>query len=241
MKKTCFLIVSLLIICCIGWSFDAIAAKYNPVVEKAQKRLTELGYNPGPIDGKMGKKTTNAIRNFQRDSHLALTGALNEETIQKLGLNLQEKEADKEKTPGVTPSVDSLTGSIQIDGKPRTIVEKGKKIGEAAASGAKITIDISKDKTSIEKVTISLDAIKLNIKGATFQKQAQLSGIKIAYYGPFPITKGNFETTKGSMIKGRFTSPAEVQGTIHLFFDYSSEGKKLKIDLGKWDWNAKGQ
>ena len=55
-------------------------------VYKVQKRLTELGYNPGPIDGIMGGKTINAIVNFQKDNGLAENGKINEETMNKLGI-----------------------------------------------------------------------------------------------------------------------------------------------------------
>ncbi|MEM7426899.1 MAG: peptidoglycan-binding domain-containing protein [Pseudomonadota bacterium] len=39
-----------------------------------QTGLSELGYDPGPVDGKMGQKTEDAIRDFQRDRALIPTG-----------------------------------------------------------------------------------------------------------------------------------------------------------------------
>ena len=57
-----------------------------PTIEQVQQRLKELGYNPGPVDGKIGKKTENAIRQFQQDHDLSVTGELDEETENKLGL-----------------------------------------------------------------------------------------------------------------------------------------------------------
>lgn len=49
-----------------------------------QKRLNDLGYNPGPIDGKFGKKTADAIKKFQEENNLAPTGTINNETVLKL-------------------------------------------------------------------------------------------------------------------------------------------------------------
>jgi hypothetical protein len=49
-----------------------------------QKRLNELGYNPGPIDGKFGKKTAEALKKFQEENNLAPTGTINNETVLKL-------------------------------------------------------------------------------------------------------------------------------------------------------------
>lgn len=45
-------------------------------VFEAQNRLTQLGYNPGPIDGAFGSKTARAIRAFQRDNGLRVDGWL---------------------------------------------------------------------------------------------------------------------------------------------------------------------
>lgn len=91
MEKMKFFTISLLIGCYIGWSLDVIAATYDPVIEKAQIHLMELGYNPGPVDGKMGKRTARAMKNFQRDNNLEITGTLNEETLRKLDVNFQFK------------------------------------------------------------------------------------------------------------------------------------------------------
>jgi peptidoglycan hydrolase-like protein with peptidoglycan-binding domain len=56
---------------------------YN-MVSRAQEELRELGYNPGPIDGIMGPRTRQALRQYQRDYNLSATGTLNTATRQKL-------------------------------------------------------------------------------------------------------------------------------------------------------------
>lgn len=93
MKKGYVLMtISLCILCCVGWSFcAAFAAPYDQAVFDAQKRLTELGYNPGPVDGMMGQKTETAIKNFQKDQGLAITGKLDEGTKQALSQDNIEK------------------------------------------------------------------------------------------------------------------------------------------------------
>jgi len=45
-------------------------------VERAQRQLQKLGYDPGPIDGRMGAKTTQAIRLYQADMQLPADGEL---------------------------------------------------------------------------------------------------------------------------------------------------------------------
>ena len=47
--------------------------------------MTELGYEPGPADGIMGKMTKKAIKNFQKDNDLPPTGKIDNDTKNKLG------------------------------------------------------------------------------------------------------------------------------------------------------------
>lgn len=49
-----------------------------------QQRLTDLGYKPGPVDGKAGLRTINALKKFQHDHKLPATGALDAETMLEL-------------------------------------------------------------------------------------------------------------------------------------------------------------
>jgi peptidoglycan hydrolase-like protein with peptidoglycan-binding domain len=39
-----------------------------------QKRLRELGYDPGPVDGQVGPRTTTAIQTYQERGGLAVDG-----------------------------------------------------------------------------------------------------------------------------------------------------------------------
>lgn len=49
-------------------------------VREAQAALKALGYEPGPVDGKMGKRTAAALRAFQQNSGQAVTGTITVET-----------------------------------------------------------------------------------------------------------------------------------------------------------------
>jgi len=55
----------------------------NPV-KRVQIGLEELGYNPGPSDGLMGSQTREAIRQFEKDNKLEVTGKLSDELLKKL-------------------------------------------------------------------------------------------------------------------------------------------------------------
>ena len=47
---------------------------------EVQRALTRAGYDPGPVDGKLGKKTRSAIKAFQRKSGLTADGVVGEKT-----------------------------------------------------------------------------------------------------------------------------------------------------------------
>ncbi len=55
-------------------------------VRQVQAKLKELGYKPGSVDGAWGKKTETALKKFQEDVGISVTGKLDEETQEKLGL-----------------------------------------------------------------------------------------------------------------------------------------------------------
>ena len=77
----------LLILACFS-VFHVEAAQPNASVKLAQKHLKILGYEPGQADGLWGKKTVEAVKSFQRDSGLDVTGKLNDDTIQQLQIQV---------------------------------------------------------------------------------------------------------------------------------------------------------
>lgn len=101
MKTKQMIMLSLIVVWCLSWAGQTFAAEYDPLVKKAQQKLTELGYDPGPADGKIGKKTVAAIKSFQQDNALQVTGELNDLTQKKLGI--------AEETT-ILPNPGSLTG-----------------------------------------------------------------------------------------------------------------------------------
>lgn len=52
----------------------------GPQVRDLQRRLTELRYSPGPVDGIFGPMTEQAVRAFQRDSGLVVDGIVGPRT-----------------------------------------------------------------------------------------------------------------------------------------------------------------
>lgn len=53
-------------------------------VRSAQQALQHQGFDPGPIDGVMGPRTSAAVRDFQQKENLTVTGQLDAETRARL-------------------------------------------------------------------------------------------------------------------------------------------------------------
>jgi murein L,D-transpeptidase YcbB/YkuD len=49
-------------------------------VEEVQRALAAAGFDPGPVDGRMGKRTKAAVKEFQRRNNLTADGIVGERT-----------------------------------------------------------------------------------------------------------------------------------------------------------------
>lgn len=49
-----------------------------------QRRLSELGFDPGPLDGIRGRQTINAVKKYQQSMHLAVDGIVGPNTLRAL-------------------------------------------------------------------------------------------------------------------------------------------------------------
>ena len=67
---------------------QAALGAYDGQVEAVQARLTELGYDPGPVDGLIGRRTRKALRAFQDEEGLDASGRVDEPTL--IALRLRE-------------------------------------------------------------------------------------------------------------------------------------------------------
>jgi Putative peptidoglycan binding domain len=65
---------------------EHLSARYREQMKLTQERLRDLGYTPGPIDGIMGSGSAAALRAFQQQEGLRVTGRANPETVAALGI-----------------------------------------------------------------------------------------------------------------------------------------------------------
>jgi peptidoglycan hydrolase-like protein with peptidoglycan-binding domain len=57
-------------------------------VRRVQEALVAEGYDPGRPDGSMTNDTRAAIREFQKDNGLVITGSLDSKTAERLGIGV---------------------------------------------------------------------------------------------------------------------------------------------------------
>ena len=64
----------------------AVPAQDAELITKVQSALKDKGLDPGPIDGLMGPRTSRALRDFQIQNDIQVTGEINKETLDRLGI-----------------------------------------------------------------------------------------------------------------------------------------------------------
>jgi hypothetical protein len=87
-------------------------------IKTAQEELTALGYRPGPVDGKMDRRTRAAIIAFQQDAGLARTGKLDGPTMKQLAVSWSSQhkagrsqlEQEPAGVPGVCVAMEEAPG-----------------------------------------------------------------------------------------------------------------------------------
>ena len=80
----------------VGYVYDGPIFAYNnlppdEVVINVQEALQDQGYYTGNIDGQLGDQTQDALATYQRDHKLETTTAIDEPTVQSLGLVTEEE------------------------------------------------------------------------------------------------------------------------------------------------------
>ena len=107
--KQSYIIVGFVIVLVLGFS-AVTAAQYSSEIYEAQRALQEKGYNPGGVDGIWGNATQNAVKRFQRDVGLPISGQLDKQTKEELGIRHQ-KRGLRIKQRAVSPSGTEVKGN----------------------------------------------------------------------------------------------------------------------------------
>ena len=102
-----------------------VLAQDRAAVEHIQKTLKEKGHDPGTIDGVMGPQTTAALRAYQKEQGLDITGRLDTTTRAKLGVGAKagdQAAAQPTTQQGAKPAKDDPASGPS--GSPKTSGDK---------------------------------------------------------------------------------------------------------------------
>lgn len=77
-------------------------------VREVQQTLRDKGYYPGPIDGILGSRTRAAIRQYQKDENLPVTGQLDADTARKVEEARRTRDSDLMKIQGMDANNDGV-------------------------------------------------------------------------------------------------------------------------------------
>lgn len=138
-----------------------VVAQDRPAIENAQKTLKQKGHDPGTVDGVMGPQTTAALRAYQKEQGLNVTGRLDATTLSKLGGGVA-KPGDQAAQPnaqqGAKPAKDDPTSGPS--GSPKTAGDKkpsavdpaqATKTGANAGEGASYSRSNDKGESAMPK------------------------------------------------------------------------------------------
>lgn len=83
-----------------------VVLKYNPLIEQAQRTMTDLGVYKGPIDGVNGLRTQQAVQLYQQMNGIPASGQITDDLVNQMRFNKQVQDAAK------------FTGSTQTAAEP---------------------------------------------------------------------------------------------------------------------------
>lgn len=130
--------------------------RVGPAVRLLQRTLQEKGFYRGPIDGDFGGRTERAVRQFQRQQGLAVTGVVNGATWEALGFNCCEEPSPPSGTP-----IDTKVGR-----GIRHILFTNKRVYNR---GENVEITLSKTNITDDEITLRYSTsqiIEITIKNA---------------------------------------------------------------------------
>ncbi len=81
----------------------AAIVRADSVIVDAQTKLKRQGFYDGTVDGQMGSQTSAAIRRYQLAQNLKVTGELNPQTMNSLGLSAPPPARIPMRPPGKLP------------------------------------------------------------------------------------------------------------------------------------------
>jgi lipid-binding SYLF domain-containing protein len=156
----------------------------------AQQALKDKGLYPGPIDGAINAQTKKALRDFQKQNNLKVSGTLNHETMAALGVTSQKSTTTTTK-PGA-PGSTSPSKDKSAPGKPTSsIPSQSPSTREALGVSSQGTISNVEDVRQVQQSLVDLMYDPGDINGLMTAKTRQAIR-EFQFLNNLPVT-GNID------------------------------------------------
>lgn len=136
-------------------------------IRRVQQDLQRLGYDPGPSDGVMGQKTSKAIRQFERDSDLPITGLPSPQVLTNIALALQQyrktaQDSGAQYTPGQIHQITTPEGDFA----------RAKSLGECATAYQKC-LAVSQNNYCGKQMALCNNQLKIALSDDQIEQEVQ--------------------------------------------------------------------
>lgn len=232
------IIMACLLIVLIFSSYSITTAKaYDDDVYKIQRILQDLGYNIGSPDGLLGEKTKTAIKKFQTDNRLKVTGNIDQDTKDALYIKEITKKTSDKPVEVITTS-STITTISPIESSISFWLNKKFTTHELSSIGHDIIIshilELMKEKLNVSDIVskalneIGKDIIqeylveKLDYSGRDSEESTEAVALSLGYwikanYYHFPCDHKIVENSIESLVKA---------------FGNNYQGKKVREQAG---------
>lgn len=202
-------------------------------VRTAQTQLNKLGYDAGPVDGILGRRTLAALGAFQQRAGLAQTGTLSLETLYRLDERVGQVTAAAtgtgtpagtgEITPAVTPQPVEITWETDV---PRSLIPTFDRL-----YGADLPARIDWSNPPFEFATLDLDE---QPGGGANENEVLVFWNDVNFCGDDGCT---FEVLKAQ--NGTYQPVLQtVAREVGLGIDHDEGMRRLTTDGEPWVWDG---
>jgi Putative peptidoglycan binding domain len=108
---------------------------YPGDVRQAQERLKEAGFNPGPVDGQLGVRTKEAIKEYQKAQGLPQTGQLDEPTRDLLMVQRPKDAPAEIQAPRGSTREETIPGESMPGGRIPSVPGAGSRLPGSSSPG----------------------------------------------------------------------------------------------------------
>lgn len=224
-----------------------VAGLAQAAVRQSQQYLAALGYEPGPADGLIGRRTRTAVRRFQHDAGLTPTGQISQALLRLLRTAIAEAQEGRA-GPGELPPKPETTGSGSgfVVNRAGDILTSNHAVERCATTGATITFEDASHHAVVQTQDAENDLALLVVKSdeacawwsptcsAVFDRPASFSQLPRA-------SLGAEVAVAGYPLKGLLAPTLNVtRGNVSALTGLGNEAKWLQISAPVQHGNSGG-